>query len=262
MRSLWQQFKTPLVTVIVIFAALFVYTKLAGPIPFFINSITTTKTDLFTQDGQGQVTAVPDTATIDVGVTQTATNVTDAKNQTDSTVNKLIAAVKKLGISDNDIKTTNYSVNPNYSPNAVEPMNNIVLPGGNNNIAGYTVTQNLEIKIKQTDKANSVIDAVTANGANLVGGINFTFSDDLQNKLENQAREMAVAQAKNKAEGLAQAAGIHLGRIVNVVESSNFPRIMPMAGALAKTDQTQSSANVTPGENTVSVTVTLYYETY
>jgi len=259
---MWQQFKTPLVTVVVIFAALFVYTKLAGPIPFFINSITTTKTDLFTQEGQGQVTAVPDTATIDAGVTQTTANVTDAKNQTDSTVNKLITAVKKLGVSDNEIKTTNYSVNPNYSPNTIEPMGGVMIPGGNNNITGYTVTQNLEIKIKQTDKTNSVIDAVTANGANLVGGINFTFSDDLQNKLENQAREIAVAQAKNKAENLAHAAGLHLGRIVNVVENSNFPRIMPMAGVLSKTDQAQSSANVTPGENTVSITVTLYYETY
>jgi len=56
--------------IIVFFIVLFVYTKLAGPIPFFINSVNTTKTDLFSASGEGKVTAVPDQATIDVGVTQ------------------------------------------------------------------------------------------------------------------------------------------------------------------------------------------------
>lgn len=262
MKTILEQLKIPLITVVCIFIGLFIYTKLAGPIPFFINSVNTTQTDLFTSNGQGQVTAVPDTATINVGVTQTSANVSDAKDKTDATVNKIIAAVKKLGISDKDIKTTNYSISPNYTPGAMQPMI-IVQPPGRGNIVSYTVTQNLEIKIKPTDKANSVIDAVSAEGANLVGGISFTFSDDLQNKLEDQARQIAVNDAKSKAQSLANAAGIHLGRLLNVVENSNLPRVvMPLSAGSAETNQTETSTNVTPGENTVSVDVTLYYQTY
>jgi uncharacterized protein YggE len=241
--------------IIVFFIVLFIYTKLAGPIPFFINSVNTTKTDLFSSSGEGKVTAVPDMATVTVGVTQTSATVADAQEKANKTSEKIIADVKKLGLSDKNIKTTNYSVSPNY-PNEIMPM----IGGGRQNITGYTVTQNLEIKIKPLDKANKVIDAATADGANLVGGITFTFSDALQKSLSNQATQQAVNDAKNKAQSLANAAGIHLGKIVNVVENSNQPRPMMAAGAL-KTDES-ASTNVTPGENTLTVDVVLYYETY
>lgn len=243
--------------IIVFFIVLFVYTKLAGPIPFFINSVNTTKTDLFSSSGEGKITAVPDMATVTVGVTQTSATVADAQEKANKATDKIIQDVKKLGLSDKDIKTTNYSVSPNYS-NEIIPM----MGGGQQNITGYTVTQNLEIKINPIDKANKVLDTATADGANLVNGVNFTFSDDLQKSLSSQATQQAVDDAKNKAQGLANAAGIHLGKIVNVVENSNQPRpLMMAAGVAAKTDQS-TPTNVTPGENTLTVDVVLYYETY
>jgi hypothetical protein len=247
--------------IIVFFIVLFVYTKLAGPIPFFINSVNTTNTDLFSASGEGKVTAVPDQTTIDVGVTQQSATVADAQSQVNKTAAKIIQDVKKLGLSDKDIKTTNYSVSPNYS-NEIVPMGVPVLPNRQQNITGYTVTQNMEIKVKPIDKANKVVDAATADGANLVGGINFTFSDSLQKSLEQQATQQAVNDAKDKAQGLANASGIHLGKIVNLVENSNQPQPLMMAGGVAtKTDQS-TPTNVTPGENTMTVDVVLYYETY
>jgi len=247
--------------IIVFFIVLFVYTKLAGPIPFYINSVNTTKTDLFSANGEGKVTAVPDQATINVGVTQTSTTVADAQNKVNTTSDKIIQDVKKLGFSDKDIKTTNYSVNPNYS-NEIVPMGGPMMPSGQQNITGYTVTQNLEINVKPIDKANKVIDAATADGANLVGGVNFTFSDSLQKSLSDQATLQAVNDAKNKAQGLANASGIQLGKIVNVVEnSSGQPMPLMAAGIAAKTDQS-APTDVTPGENTLTVDVVLYYETY
>nr|MBI5455776.1 SIMPL domain-containing protein [Candidatus Levybacteria bacterium] len=258
MNSFFQQFKTPIVTIAFLFLTFFIYTKLAGPIPFFVNSVTTTKTDLFTAEGQGQVTAVPDSATLYAGITQTALNVADAKDKTNSLVNKVISALKALGIAEKDIKTTNYSVTPNYNNNKeIVPMMYPIRDSGNN-ITGYTVTQNLEVKVKDTSKINKAIDTVTISGANLVGGVNFTFSDEMLEKLENQARKEAVTKAKKKAQSLASASGIHLGKIINVVENSSFPRIMPMAAGEAVLKDTQ----VTPGENTVTINVTIYYETY
>jgi hypothetical protein len=247
--------------IIVFFVALFVYTKLAGPIPFFINSVNTTKTDLFSASGEGKMTAVPDQATVNAGVTAQSTTVADAQTKVNQSTNKIIADLKKLGLADKDIKTTDYSVSPNYSNgNAIMPM----FPGGGQQtITGYSVTQNLEVKVKPIDKANKVVDLATADGANLVGGVNFTFSDELSKSIEDKATKQAVDNAKAKAEALANAAGIHLGKIVNVVENSNQPRpLMMTAGVAAKTDQSNTPTNITPGENTMTVDVVLYYETY
>jgi uncharacterized protein len=240
--------------IIVFFVVLFVYTKLAGPIPFSINSINTTKTDLFSASGEGKVTAVPDQATVAVGVTQASTTVVDAQEKTNKTTDKIIQDVKKLGLLDKDIKTTNYSVSPNYS-NEIMPM----IGNRQQNITGYTVTQNLEIKVKPIDKVNKVVDAATADGANLVGGVNFTFSDSLSKSLEQQATKQAIDEAKVKAQTLASAAGVNLGKIINVVESSNQPRPLMAAGITNKTDQS-TSTNIAPGENTLTVDVTIYYE--
>ena len=248
--------------IIVFFIVLFVYIKLAGPIPFFINSVNTNKTDLFSSSGEGQVTAVPDQATIEAGITVQAATVADAQNKVNKTSDKIIQDVKKLGFSDKDIKTTNYSVNPNYSSEIV-PMGAPMMLGGQQSITGYTVTQNLEIKVKPLDKANKVVDTATADGANLVGGVNFTFSDNLQKSLSKQATQQAVDDAKDNAQTLANASGVHLGKIVNVVQNSNQPRpIMMGAGIASKATDQSAPTNVTPGENTLTIDVVLYYETY
>jgi len=249
-------------TIIVFFIVLFVYTKLAGPIPFFINSVNTTKTDLFSSSGEGKVTAVPDQATVTVGITQQSQTVAEAKNKVNQATDSIIKDLKKLGLVDKDIKTTDYSVNPNYS-NQIEPMAAPMMVGGQQNITGYTVTQNLDINVQPIEKANQVIDLATKDGANLVGGVNFTFSDTLSKSLEKQATQTAVDNAKAKAESLAKAAGINLGKIVNVVENSNSPRPLMMAADVASKTLDQSApTNITPGENSVTVDVVLYYETY
>jgi hypothetical protein len=230
---------------------------LVGPIPFFINSVNTTKTDLFSSSGEGKVTAVPDQATVNVGITQQSQTVADAKNKVNQTADKIIKDLKKLGLTDKNIKTTAYSVSPNYSNGVIMPM----MQGGQQNITGYTVTQNLEIQVQPIDKANQVVDAATADGANLVGGVNFTFSDQLSQSLEQQATKQAVDDAKAKAQMLANAAGINLGKIVNVVTNSSGQPIPMMVAGVVKTDQS-APTNVTPGENSLTIDVVLYYETY
>jgi uncharacterized protein len=279
MKKFYEQFKTQIVTVAVIFVALFLFVKLVGPIPFFINSVNTTKTDLFTVSGEGKAVAIPDQATVNAGITVQATTVAEAQNKVNQTADKIIKDLKQLGLSDKDIKTTNYSVYPNYgtsrtmgtsgsagSPIALPMMEPAIPPVPvtieQQQIVGYTVTQNLEIKVKPIEKANKVVDAVTADGANQVGDVNFTFSDNLSKSLEQQATEQAVNDAKQNAQSLANISGIHLGKIVNVVKNSNQPRPLMMAAGMAKTDQASAPTNVTPGENTLTVDVSLYYETY
>lgn len=241
-----QSLKTPLI-IIFIFLGLFLYTKLFGPIPFSVNSITTTKTNLFSVSGTGKATGIPDTAQILIGVTKTASTVASAQDQTNTAANKIIEDLKKFGVPDKDIKTTNYSVNPNYDYSR-----------GGQNITGYTVTQTLEVNVTPIDIANKAIDTATKDGANLVGGVNFTFNDKTKKDLEKKARAEAVKMAKEKAESLARATGIKLERIVDVQESGNFePRPIMMGALEAKSSDTQLQA----GENSITINITLSYET-
>lgn len=243
--------KIPFFTILFIFLFLFLYIKLSGPIPFFINSLQTTKTSMFQVTGEGKTTAVPDTAMISVGVTQKSQTVQDAQVKTNRLANKIIEDIKKLGIEEKNIKTVNYSVNPDYD----------YLRG--QRITGYTVSQNLEIKVKPIEKVNKVIDTATLDGANLVQGATFIFSDEMQKNLEDAARKQAVNNAKAKAESLANVAGIRLGRIIDVSESYQ-PVPMPLRSnvGLGGAKEEDTSTNITPGQNTVDITVTLSYETY
>lgn len=247
-----QNSKTSLFTVLFIFLGLLFYTKIFGPIPFSVNSITTTKTDLFSVQGSGEEAAVPDTALVSIGVTKNASNVLDAQNQANSIANKITQDLKNLGIQEKNIKTTNYSLSPNYD-----------YSNGKQTINGYTVSENLEVKISPIDKANKAIDIATGDGANIVGNIEFVVNDDKQKELEQKAREEAINNAKEKAQSIAQAAGIRLGRIVNVQETSEPRPIMfearPMA---AMKSDTNAPTTLTPGENKITSTISLSYETF
>ncbi|HEX8964977.1 MAG TPA: SIMPL domain-containing protein [Patescibacteria group bacterium] len=238
--------------VIVFFILLFLYTKFIGPIPFAVNSINTTKQNLFQAQGTGEVSAIPNTADISLGVTKTAASVTDAQNQTNTAVTNILNAIKALGIDAKDIKTTNYSVNPQYNYNA-----------GSQTITGYSVTQNIEVKLSPIEKASKAIDVATANGANLVGGLTFTLDNTTLQKLEDQARQKAVDAAKQKAQSLANAAGMKLGKIVDVEETPNeipMPRPLLVGMGAAKTDS--APTELPTGQSTISSTVTISYETY
>ena len=250
MSAFWKENRKVILAIILFFIVFFIYTKLAGPIPFLVNNYTTTKTDLFQATGAGSASAAPDEVTISFGVTKNASTVADAQSQTNTAIDNILENLKSLGVSDKDLKTTNYSINPNYTFE------------GTQKISGYTVTQNIDLKIKDIKNTNKAIDTITANGGNLVGQVQFGFDDKTKEKLEEQARKEAVGNAKQKAESLAKTAGIRLGKIINVTESQdNFPRPIPFESAKAGIQETPST-NITPGENSINITVTLTYQTY
>lgn len=248
--------KTPFFTVLFIFLGFILYTKLFGSIPFSVNSIQTTKDSLFRVDGTGKATAVPNTALLQLGVTQSGNTVLEAQNKTNTAANKITQDLKALGIEEKRIKTTNYSVNPDYrySTDNSKPT-----------ITGYTVTQSIEVEVKPIDRANKAVDTATADGANMVGSIQFTIDDTTRKDLENKARDEAIKNAKEKAQQLAKSAGITLGRIIDVQESSNAiqPPILYKSEQLnaAPRDTAGEPTEFNPGESTIQLTVTLSYET-
>lgn len=240
----------PFLVITFFFISLFAYVKLTGPIPFSVNSITTSKTDTFNVTGEGKATVKPDIATITVGIQANGASAKEVQNQINTNINKVSDAIKKLGIDPKDIKTQNYSINPTYNYSS----------GDNQKIAGYAGSTNILIKVRNLDNANTVLDTAVAQGANQVGNISFDVED--KTKAENEARTMAVAQAKKKAQDAAKIAGFSLGKIINYSENQGGPPgPLPMMKAA---DSGQGlgggGTQVEPGSNEIDLTVTLSYE--
>lgn len=102
----------------------------------------------------------------------------------------------------------------------------------------------------------------TQSGANIIGNISFEVNENTKLEYTNKAREEAVTLAKHKAEGLAKASGITLGKIINVTESLGvgYPRPVMMMDNIGIAEKESETANITPGETEISVTVSLSYE--
>ena len=254
---MFQTLRNVFAVIIFFFAVLFVYTKLFGPIPFTVNSTVTQNPSVFQTTGTGEAEGVPDKASVSLGVTQTAESADEARSKANAIINKVVEDLKKLGIKENDIKTTNFSVYPNQEPVILEQGTSSILPRPGES-AGFTASANIEVQTDSVDLANKAIDAASAAGANVIGGVTFTFDDEAQKKLEKEAREEAVKEAKEKANELASAAGIKLGKVINITESGGgFP--IPYGSALKQDIGEQTDLAL--GENTVTITVTLTFET-
>lgn len=227
---------------------LFLYTKLVGPIPFSISSVTTQKSTTFDVTGQGKVTVKPDIASVTAGIQVQSDSVKSAQDQTNSVINKISQVIKQLGVDAKDIETINYSIYPSYDFNA-----------GKQKINGYTSSASLQVKVRNLDNINSVIDAATSNGANQISGVNFDVSD--KTKVEDEARQKAVDEAKNKAQAAAKIAGFKLGRIINYSENSQGnPRPIAFSAAIADKAAGGTPTQVEPGSSEISISVTLSYE--
>ncbi len=247
------QLITNLVSILVFFALLFGFTKLLGPIPFDINSVTTSKSDAFSVTGEGKVDAKPDSATVRLGVVARSATSEAAQNLLNTNINKVIAAVKQLGISEDKIKTENYNIYPEYNPTPVTRD----VPD-KDNITGYTANTNITVTVDTAELANKVLDAGKINGANQVGGVDFQVKD--KTAALNEARAKAVEDAKKKAEDAARIAGFKLGKIINYSEGGSGGYPTPMYAKAEDARGSGAPAQVQPGTNEISVSVTLSYE--
>jgi len=215
--------------------------------------------------GDGKAYAKPDVAMISLGVTTQAVKSQDAVNQNNTKRNDIIKAVKDLGVDDKDIKTTQYNLYPVYGTlglggggysggvTMIYPYN----PG--NDIVGYSLTQQVDVKIRNFDNINKIVDAATNKGANQVGSLQFTV-DDIES-VKAEARADAIKKAKQKAAELAKESGLSLGKLINVSEGYNMP--YPVAYGLGMGGagkETTVAPDIQAGQSEVDVTVTLTYQ--
>ena len=242
-----ENFKYLLLSVIVILAALYLIKIFNISYPLTLTSIT--KSSELSVVGEGKVDVVPDTAYVDAGITvNNEPTVISVQQKIDDVNNKIVEALKALGIKKEDIKTGNYSVSPNYS------YENQI-----NRISGYNGNVTITIKLTNTDLSAKVIEAVTQAGANQVGGVRFAV--DNPDKFRELARDAAISNAKEQAQKLAKQLGITLGKITNIVEESPS-QLSPIYGALSAKGMGGGVAapQIEPGSQTITSVVTLYFE--
>jgi uncharacterized protein len=198
--------------------------------------------------GTGRVITTPDVADLRLGVQVTRTTVKDARNVAAGQMNKVIAALKKLGIDDKDLQTTGLSLQPNYTyPN-----------GGNPRLTGYTLSNAVSVTVRDLNKLGDAIDDGLAAGATTLDGVSFRVDDPA--KAQDQARKEAMAQAKAKAQTLASAGGVSIGGVASISETSSAlpPPIYYNAGQFGAAVK-DSATPVQVGTNEVMVTVTVEY---
>ena len=195
--------------------------------------------------GEATISAPPDLARIEAGVTTDAKTARDAANANNDAMGKVLLALKSAGLSDKDYQTSRLSLQPQYA-NQNRP--------GPNVLSGYRASNQVTIKLRDVSKIAGVIDAVTAAGANDIGGINFTISN--ASKLLDDARAEAVTDARRKAEIYAKAAGVTLGAPISISEHGAAVPIMYRRAAAPMAAETP----IAPGEETLRVTVGISWE--
>ncbi len=227
---------------------------------FFVNSAI--KTQTFQAQGTGTVTGTPDQGNISFTVTKTAPALATAQQQANTSMNSIVTDLQKAGIAKKDIQTSNYNSSPNYNDDNAVVYN----PQQSQTIVSYTVSEDVNITLHDNEQANKVIDTATKDNAENISGPNLTFSDAKQQQLEDQARTQAITNAKQKAQSLASAAGIRLGRVINVQDTPATP-IYPFRPVMmdAKSPTAAGASiptQINPGQNSVTATITLTYQTY
>jgi len=200
--------------------------------------------------GHGEVQAPPDTGYIDVGVQVTKPTVAEARNDAATSANAVIAAIKKDGVADKDIQTTDLSIQPqmDYSKSNAAPT-----------VTGYTVTNTVTVKIRKLDDFNTIFDDAAAAGGDTARIQNVRFGIENNQPLLQQARTAAMNDAKSKADALAKAGGVSLGKVVSITESQSSPPPPVFANAAAAPATGLSQTPIQTGTNSVIVDVQVRY---
>lgn len=200
---------------------------------------------VITMGGHGEARAVPDTAQLSAGVSSQAPTAAAALSANSTRMQGVMAALKKLGVPDKDIQTSNFSVSPQYvSGNGQVPR-----------VTGYQANNQVEVRLEDVRKLGAALDTLVTAGANQMNGVNFLIRDDAA--LLAQARADAVAEARRKAETFAKAAGVNLGAILSIGESGGEPiRRLYAAAPMAMA----KDVPVALGEQSVGADVSITWE--
>lgn len=221
-------------------------------------------TNTITVSGEGEVFAVPDTATFSVTVQEEAKEVADAQDEATAKSNAIVAYLKQQGIEEKDIRTTDYSVYPQYDYTRGACTVDYCEPG-KQVLRGFQVSQTLTIKVRDTEQAGDLLSGVGSKGASQVSGLSFTIDDE--DTLQAEARGKAIEDARTKAAELAKQLNVSLVRIVGFYENEGgyYPLAYGKGGvamdmAVSEAAVRAPTPEIPTGENKITSNVSVTYE--
>ena len=198
--------------------------------------------------GEGEATAPPDMATIRTGVVTQAESAKEALNQNNAAMQKILDLLKQHGIAERDVQTSGFNVNPVYEHDEQgrrEPK-----------VVAYRVVNEVQVRVRKLDSLGEVLDALVEAGSNQISGVSFDV--DKPHDILNEARARAIHNAKSRAETYAEAAGVAVGRVLQISEQPvEPPRPMQLGMEFRAA---ASSVPVATGEQEFRVTVNVVYE--
>lgn len=203
--------------------------------------------NVITVTGRGEVAVRPDTALVRLGAESRRPTLDEATTDVAQRMTTVLERVKALGVSEKDITTVRYSVEPIQPPRSQDAAESA-------RIVGYRVSNVVQLKVREVAAAARVVDAAVAAGANLILSVSFTLEDRMV--AEAAARERAVASARRTATELARAAGVSLGPLLSLREGTP---IRPLAEGFAIARATVGPGPMEAGELQISVTVEARY---
>lgn len=217
-------------------------------VPASAQDSTNTLVNTITVSGSGTVYASPDVAYVSLGVQNTDADLSTAFDQTGQSINKLLDALKGLGIEDKDIQTSGVNVSPQDQRDQ---------QGNPTGKSTYTVSNTVQVTVRDVTKVEQVLTTAINAGVNTIYGLNFGIQDS--SKLEQQARQQAIDDAHTRAQQLADGFKVTLGVPLIINENDNTSVPIPFAGGGGVRMAAVASQPVSSGQLSVTVQVTVTY---
>ncbi|MCK0151074.1 SIMPL domain-containing protein [Marivita sp. S6314] len=214
---------------------------------FLVTAAQAETTGHITVSGEGRVFAVPDMAVITMGASAEAKTAKAAMDETSQITSAILTQLETFEIAPRDVQTSDLSLHPVWE--------NRTQSNNQPRIRGYQASNRVTVRIRDLSKLGTVLDAVLTDGANQLGGLQFTLSD--LDPLMNDARKAAVADARARAELYAAAAGVTLGPLVSLNETgirAPRPEMLSMARA------SDAGVPVAEGETELRAGVTMVFQ--
>ncbi len=212
--------------------------------------------NVITVSGKGEVISVPDIATFSFSVVEEALVIADAQSKATDKTNAAIKFLKDAGVAEKDIKTSYYNIYPRY-----EYRGQGMYTSGTRYLAAYEVSQGIEVKVRKIEDAGKILSSLGELGVSNLSGLNFTVDD--VDAVQREARDAAIADAREQAEKLAKALGVKLVGIMNYSEGGSYPYPMYARDAVMSEAYNMGGAKAPElpvGENKIISNVSITYE--
>jgi len=209
----------------------------------------------FSVTGEAEVATVPDLATLSFSVVTEGIDSEKIQEENNKKINSVIVFVKGHDVEKEDVQTSGYNLNPKYNYDRQTGVSNII---------GYTLSQNVTVKVRDLESVSAIVGGLPALGVNQISSPQFSIED--QDAAMEEARTEAIENAKEKAKSLAKKTGLRLGDVINVTESGgryDYPMYYGGAGVdgdIMMETKAMSAPTIEPGTQDVRVYVTLTYE--